>query len=103
MCITFLNLRCLRRAAAAALTCDYRESGSGAMSYTDLSAVRVLFNAELGCCYIRLRMNVHKNVGARHECFAYIPDHVPCLAVQPVDMLEDYFRPPSGSRLLAAP
>eukprot|EP00873_Tetraselmis_striata_P044065 jgi/Tetstr1/464329/TSEL_009130.t1 len=45
------------------------------MSYTDLSAVRVLFNAELGCCYIRLRVNVHKNVGARHECFAYIPDH----------------------------
>eukprot|EP00873_Tetraselmis_striata_P039279 jgi/Tetstr1/459543/TSEL_004908.t1 len=106
LCITFLNLGCLRRAAAAALTCDYRVSSSGAVSYTDLSAVRVLFNAELGCRYIRLRVDVDKNVDARHECFAYIPDHVPCLAVRPVDMLEDYlrvFRPPSGSRLLAAP
>eukprot|EP00873_Tetraselmis_striata_P028641 jgi/Tetstr1/448905/TSEL_036131.t1 len=106
LCITFLNLGCLRRAAAAALTCDYRVSGSGAVFYTDLSAVRVLSNAELGCRYIRLRVDVDKNVGARHECFAYIPDHVPCLAVRPVDLLEDYlrvFRPPSGSRLLAAP
>eukprot|EP00873_Tetraselmis_striata_P004519 jgi/Tetstr1/424783/TSEL_001480.t1 len=106
MCITFLNPGCLRRAAAAALTCDYRVSSSGAVSYTDLSAVRVLFNAELGCRYIRMRVDVDKNVDARHECFAYIPDHVPCLAVRPVDMLEDYlrvFRPPSGSRLLAAP
>eukprot|EP00873_Tetraselmis_striata_P039291 jgi/Tetstr1/459555/TSEL_004920.t1 len=52
MCITFLNLGCLRRAAAATLTCDYRVSSSSAVSYTDLSAVRMLFNAELGCRYI---------------------------------------------------
>eukprot|EP00873_Tetraselmis_striata_P000781 jgi/Tetstr1/421045/TSEL_012090.t1 len=105
MCITFINLGCLRRAAAAALACDYRVSSSGAVSYTYLSAVRVLLNAELGCRYIRLRVDVDKNVDARHECFAYIPYHVPCLVVRPVDMLEDYlrvFRPPSGSRLLAA-
>eukprot|EP00873_Tetraselmis_striata_P019885 jgi/Tetstr1/440149/TSEL_028506.t1 len=75
MCIIFPNLGCLRSAAAAALTCDYRVFGSGAVSYTDLSAVRVLFNAELGCRYIRLRVDVDKNVDARHECFAYIQDH----------------------------
>eukprot|EP00873_Tetraselmis_striata_P012964 jgi/Tetstr1/433228/TSEL_022516.t1 len=75
LCITSLNLGRLRRAAAAALICDFRVSASGAMSYTDLSAVRVLFNAELGCRYIRLRMDVDKNIDARHECFAYIPDH----------------------------
>eukprot|EP00873_Tetraselmis_striata_P029172 jgi/Tetstr1/449436/TSEL_036531.t1 len=72
-----------------------------------LSAVRVLFNAELGCRYIRLRMDVDKNIDARHECFTYIP--ATCLAwlsARLTCMLEDYlcvFRPPSGSRLLAAP
>eukprot|EP00873_Tetraselmis_striata_P006711 jgi/Tetstr1/426975/TSEL_017188.t1 len=94
-------------ASAAALICDFRVSTSGAMSYTDLSAVRVLFNAELGCRYIRLRMDVDKNIDARHECFTYIP--ATCLAwlsARLTCMLEDYlcvFRPPSGSRLLAAP
>eukprot|EP00873_Tetraselmis_striata_P009433 jgi/Tetstr1/429697/TSEL_019592.t1 len=42
--------------AAAALTCDYNVSGSGAVSYTELIAVRVIFHAELGCRYIRLRV-----------------------------------------------
>eukprot|EP00873_Tetraselmis_striata_P037592 jgi/Tetstr1/457856/TSEL_004258.t1 len=37
---------------------------------TQLGAVRVLFNAELGCRYIRLRVDVQKNVDDRHECFA---------------------------------
>eukprot|EP00873_Tetraselmis_striata_P038016 jgi/Tetstr1/458280/TSEL_044766.t1 len=40
-----------------------------------LSVVRVLFNAELRCRNIRLRVDVDKRVDARHECFAYIPDH----------------------------
>eukprot|EP00873_Tetraselmis_striata_P042793 jgi/Tetstr1/463057/TSEL_007994.t1 len=105
-CITFLNLGSLRRKAVAALTCDYHVSGSGAVSYAELSAVRVLFNAELGCRYISVRVDIEKNVDAPHECFAYIPDHVPCLAVRPVDMLENYLRvfrlPSAGSRLLAA-
>eukprot|EP00873_Tetraselmis_striata_P033030 jgi/Tetstr1/453294/TSEL_040286.t1 len=66
----------------------------------------VLFAAELGCRCIRLRVDVDKNVDARHECLAYIPDHVPCLAIRPVDMLEDrlrVFRPPPGGRRPAAP
>eukprot|EP00873_Tetraselmis_striata_P006495 jgi/Tetstr1/426759/TSEL_001696.t1 len=33
LCITFMNLGCLRRKAAAALTSKYRVSGSGAVSY----------------------------------------------------------------------
>eukprot|EP00873_Tetraselmis_striata_P000620 jgi/Tetstr1/420884/TSEL_011947.t1 len=37
ICVTFLNLGCLRRKATVALACDYRVSGSG--SYKDLSAV----------------------------------------------------------------
>eukprot|EP00873_Tetraselmis_striata_P011762 jgi/Tetstr1/432026/TSEL_021500.t1 len=82
------SLRCLRRKAAAALSCDYcRVSGSGAVPCAELSAVRVLFDAELlGCRYIRVRVDVDKNVDARHECF-YIPDHVLCLSIHPVDML----------------
>eukprot|EP00873_Tetraselmis_striata_P044236 jgi/Tetstr1/464500/TSEL_009258.t1 len=75
LCITFMNLGCLRHKAAAALTaCDYRVSSFGAVSYTELSVVRVLFNAELGCRYIRVRGDVDTNVDVRHECFAYIPD-----------------------------
>eukprot|EP00873_Tetraselmis_striata_P009123 jgi/Tetstr1/429387/TSEL_019301.t1 len=106
LCITFLNLRRLRRKAPTALTCDHRVSGSDAVSDAELSAVRVLFNAELSCRYIRLRVDVDKNVDAQHDCFAYIPDHEPCLAVRRVGTLEDYlrvFRPPPGGRLLAAP
>eukprot|EP00873_Tetraselmis_striata_P003137 jgi/Tetstr1/423401/TSEL_014082.t1 len=93
---------CLRCAAAAVLTCENHVSGSGAISsYAELNAICVLFDAELGCRYIHLRVNIDKNVDARHECFAYIPDHVPCLAVRPVYMLEDYlrvFRPAPAGR-----
>eukprot|EP00873_Tetraselmis_striata_P009414 jgi/Tetstr1/429678/TSEL_019575.t1 len=102
LCIIFLELECLRRAAVAAhTTYDHHVSGSGAVSYAELSVVaRVLFGAEIGCCYNRMRMDVDKSVvDARLECFAYIPDHVPCLAIRPVDMLEDYprvFSPPMG-------
>eukprot|EP00873_Tetraselmis_striata_P033026 jgi/Tetstr1/453290/TSEL_040282.t1 len=70
-----------------------------------LRAQAVLFDAELGCRCIRLRVDVDKNVDARHECLAYIPDHVPCLAIRPVDMLEDrlrVFRPAPGGRRPAA-
>jgi len=78
---------------AAARTCKYSVSGSGAVSYAELSAMRVLFDAELGCRYICLRL-VGRRQGRRryrHDCFTYSPDHVPCLAIRPVDdMLEDY-------------
>eukprot|EP00873_Tetraselmis_striata_P041093 jgi/Tetstr1/461357/TSEL_006483.t1 len=76
------------------------------ITFLNLGAQAVLFDAELGCRCVRLRVDVDKNVDARHECLAYIPDHVPCLAIRPVDMLEDHlrvFRPPPGGRRLAAP
>eukprot|EP00873_Tetraselmis_striata_P003612 jgi/Tetstr1/423876/TSEL_014499.t1 len=38
LCIAILNLGCLRRKAAAALACDYRVSGPGAVSYAELNA-----------------------------------------------------------------
>lgn len=63
------------------------------MFYTELSAVRLLFGAGLGCRYIRLRVDVAKT--STRGTDAYIPDHAPCLAIRPVDMLEDYVIPPS--------
>lgn len=74
LCITFLNTM----------------SSFGAISYSELSALRVLLDAELGCRYSRMRVDIDKNVNARHECFPYIHEHVPCLAIRPAGMLEDY-------------
>eukprot|EP00873_Tetraselmis_striata_P014755 jgi/Tetstr1/435019/TSEL_023990.t1 len=90
-------------------------SGSGAISYAELRAVRVLFDAEIISRYIRMHVDIDKTVDAGHECFAYIPDHLPCMAIRPLDTLEDYLRvfrgpPPPASpkqplrkELLAAP
>eukprot|EP00873_Tetraselmis_striata_P021366 jgi/Tetstr1/441630/TSEL_029856.t1 len=52
----------------------------------------MLLDAELGYHYIRLRADADKNVDAMHECFAYIPDHAPCLVIRPDNMLEDSLR-----------
>lgn len=106
LCLLFLNLGCLRRGAAAALTCSYLVRPDGSILYDADSAVQVKFNTELGVRYIQLRVDVDKNVDARHECYAFIPEHVPALDVHPVGLLEDYlrtFRPPSDGLLLAAP
>eukprot|EP00873_Tetraselmis_striata_P016349 jgi/Tetstr1/436613/TSEL_025409.t1 len=59
LCVTFLDLGYLRRKAATALAvCDHRVSDSGAVSYAWLSTVRLLFDGELGCRYLRLRVDV---------------------------------------------
>eukprot|EP00873_Tetraselmis_striata_P041090 jgi/Tetstr1/461354/TSEL_006480.t1 len=94
------------RCCVADFPCRRHPAGTTGITFLNLGAQAVLFDAELGCRCIRLRVDVDKNVDARHECLAYIPDHVPCLAIRPVDMLEDrlrVFRPPPGSRRLAAP
>eukprot|EP00873_Tetraselmis_striata_P042202 jgi/Tetstr1/462466/TSEL_007462.t1 len=72
-----MNLGCLRRATAEALTYEYRVSSSGAVPHTELRAVRVLFDAELGCRYDR---NFHptpysgRNSAFKAACASALPD-----------------------------
>lgn len=79
--ITFLHLGRLRRAAAAALTCDHQVSGSGTASYGEHIVVYASSTAKMCCHYVRIRVDVDKNVDTWRECYAYIPDHLPFLAV----------------------
>ena len=78
----------------------------GSVRYGSDSNVEVLYSVELRQRYIRVRIDVDKNVDGRREVYAYIPEAIPTLGVRPVRLLEDYLRrlrPPSGGFLLAAP
>lgn len=63
----------------------------------DAPIVQVLFNVELQQHYICVRVDIDKNVDNRREVYAYIPEYVPSLGVQPVQLLNAYLsalRPP---------
>ena len=105
LCLMLLTLGCLRRVAAAHLRVFYRLEGAKVV-FEEQSDVKVLYDDTEGMFYLRLRVNVDKNVREREEVYAYVPSAFRNLSARPVDVLLDYLRrvrPPSGSYLLAAP
>lgn len=104
LCLMVQNCGILRKNAARRLRCDYRVRGDGTVHYGPSSDVWV--DREDRRPYIRLKVNADKNVTARKQREAVIPDVVRRLGIRPVAMLEGYLvreRPPSGGYLLAAP
>ena len=99
------TLGCLRRGAAVRLLARYRLHGQRVV-FDPASNVKVLYNDERREFYIQLQVDHDKNVRVGDSVFAFVPAHIPGLAVRPVDVLLDYLRrvrPPSGGYLLSAP
>ena len=105
LCFLLCTLGCLRRVAATHLVVRFSWR-SGQVVYDPASHVQVLRDDDLGQSYIRLAINVDKNVDIGDTVYAYIPAVIPGLDVRPLDVLRDYMlrvRPRSGSYLLSAP
>lgn len=106
LCLMLLNLGCLRRGAASALRVVYSIAHDGSITYGSGSNIEVRRDGVFPWPYIKLRLDMDKNVDSREEALGFIPDYVQSLDIWPVEIFESYlrrFRPPSGGFLLTPP
>ena len=93
-----------RQRAAKLLRVFYVLMDDGNIRFLDGSDITLHLEAD-GTPYLRIRVDVDKNLQRGSERFAYIPAEITALGISPVKLVLDYLRivrPPSGSFLLSA-